>query len=373
MLKTATCEATLARIDRDDGVVPRVEAPLIRCLVLLMDDDHMMDDGDDLSDHSEDERLLRADVDDVSDGDDDGVPPAKRARVDAVAATWMRRAAPPTTPSPFAPPATTKPLAAAAPPAAAVSVADALAAALPYDPPATPWVKRRTHGPPKVSPPAPARAALGAPAPAPPPPPKRACVPCGEETPFFGRGLKVRSGAARQPAPVPYFGVGRTHRSAAPAPGRVVETLRGVAGKAIFALPLDPEKNALGAWFSGHVVDAATGRQFQVVGTEEPCPAGCLCAKVDLFSLTFTDPRLRRRATALVEATGGDYLRLAPADAAGCAFEADSLIAERARADALLAKFFPRLLADATARGTEVLLNVGTVACAQLLFSEIPS
>ena len=355
MLKTATCEATLARIDRDDGVVPRVEAPLIRCLVLLMDDDHMMDDGDDLSDHSEDERLLRADVDDVSDGDDDGVPPAKRARVDAVAATWMRRAAPPTTPSPFAPPATTKTLAAAAPPAAAVSVADALAAALPYDPPATPWVKRRTHGPPKVS------------------PPKRACVPCGEETPFFGRGLKVRSGAARQPAPVPYFGVGRTHRSAAPAPGRVVETLRGVAGKAIFALPLDPEKNALGAWFSGHVVDAATGRQFQVVGTEEPCPAGCLCAKVDLFSLTFTDPRLRRRATALVEATGGDYLRLAPADAAGCAFEADSLIAERARADALLAKFFPRLLADATARGTEVLLNVGTVACAQLLFSEIPS
>ena len=183
----------------------------------------------------------------------------------------------------------------------------------------------------------------------------------------------MRSGAARQPAPVPYFGVGRTHRSAAPAPGRVVETLRGVAGKAIFALPLDPEKNALGAWFSGHVVDAATGRQFQVVGTEEPCPAGCLCAKVDLFSLTFTDPRLRRRATALVEATGGDYLRLAPADAAGCAFEADSLIAERARADALLAKFFPRLLADATARGTEVLLNVGTVACAQLLFSEIPS
>jgi len=155
--------------------------------------------------------------------------------------------------------------------------------------------------------------------------------------------------------------------------GRVVETLRGVAGKAIFALPLDPEKNALGAWFSGHVVDAATGRQFQVVGTEEPCPAGCLCAKVDLFSLTFTDPRLRRRATALVEATGGDYLRLAPADAAGCAFEADSLIAERARADALLAKFFPRLLADATARGTEVLLNVGAVACAQLLFSEIPS
>ena len=333
----------------------------------------MMDDGDDLSDHSEDERLLRADVDDMSDGDDDGVPPAKRARVDAVAATWMRRAAPPTTPSPFAPPATTKTLAAAAPPAAAVSVADALAAALPYDPPATPWVKRRTHGPPKVSPPAPARAALGAPAPAPPPPPKRACVPCGEETPFFGRGLKVRSGAARQPAPVPYFGVGRTHRSAAPAPGRVVETLRGVAGKAIFALPLDPEKNALGAWFSGHVVDAATGRQFQVVGTEEPCPAGCLCAKVDLFSLTFTDPRLRRRATALVEATGGDYLRLAPADAAGCAFEADSLIAERARADALLAKFFPRLLADATARGTEVLLNVGAVACAQLLFSEIPS
>ena len=332
----------------------------------------MMDDGDDLSDHSEDERLLRADVDDMSDGDDDGVPPAKRARVDAVAATWMRRAAPPTTPSPFAPPATTKPLAAAAPPAAAVSVADALAAALPYDPPATPWVKRRTHGPPKVSPPAPARAALGAAAP-PPPPPKRACVPCGEETPFFGRGLDVRSGAARQPAPVPYFGVGRTHRSAAPAPGRVVETLRGVAGRAIFALPLDPEKNALGAWFSGHVVDAATGRQFQVVGTEEPCPAGCLCAKVDLFSLTFTDPRLRRRATALVEATGGDYLRLAPADAAGCAFEAESLIAERARADALLAKFFPRLLADATARGTEVLLNVGTVACAQLLFSEIPS
>ena len=332
----------------------------------------MMDDGDDLSDHSEDERLLRADVDDMSDGDDDGVPPAKRARVDAVAATWMRRAAPPTTPSPFAPPATTKPLAAAAPPAAAVSVADALAAALPYDPPATPWVKRRTHGPPRVSPPAPARAALGAPAP-PPPPPKRACVPCGEETPFFGRGLDVRSGAARQPAPVPYFGVGRTHRSAAPAPGRVVETLRGVAGRAIFALPLDPEKNALGAWFSGHVVDAATGRQFQVVGTEEPCPAGCLCAKVDLFSLAFTDPRLRRRATALVEATGGDYLRLAPADAAGCAFEAESLIAERARADALLAKFFPRLLADATARGTEVLLNVGTVACAQLLFSEIPS
>ena len=332
----------------------------------------MMDDGDDLSDHSEDERLLRADVDDMSDGDDDGVPPAKRARVDAVAATWMRRAAPPTTPSPFAPPATTKPLAAAAPPAAAVSVADALAAALPYDPPATPWVKRRTHGPPKVSPPAPARAALGAAAP-PPPPPKRACVPCGEETPFFGRGLDVRSGAARQPAPVPYFGVGRTHRSAAPAPGRVVETLRGVAGRAIFALPLDPEKNALGAWFSGHVVDAATGRQFQVVGTEEPCPAGCLCAKVDLFSLAFTDPRLRRRATALVEATGGDYLRLAPADAAGCAFEAESLIAERARADALLAKFFPRLLADATARGTEVLLNVGTVACAQLLFSEIPS
>ena len=101
MLKTATCEATLARIDRDDGVVPRVEAPLIRCLVLLMDDDHMMDDGDDLSDHSEDERLLRADVDDVSDGDDDGVPPAKRARVDAVAATWMRRAALPTTPSPL--------------------------------------------------------------------------------------------------------------------------------------------------------------------------------------------------------------------------------------------------------------------------------
>ena len=332
----------------------------------------MMDDGDDLSDHSEDERLLRADVDDMSDGDDDGVPPAKRARVDAVAATWMRRAAPPTTPSPFAPPATTKPLAAAAPPAAAVSVADALAAALPYDPPATPWVKRRTHGPPKVSPPAPARAALGAAAP-PPPPPKRACVPCGEETPFFGRGLDVRSGAARQPAPVPYFGVGRTHRSAAPAPGRVVETLRGVAGRAIFALPLDPEKNALGAWFSGHVVDAATGRQFQVVGTEEPCPAGCLCAKVDLFSLAFTDPRLRRRATALVEASGGDYLRLAPADAAGCAFEAESLIAERARADALLAKFFPRLLADATARGTEVLLNVGTVACAQLLFSEIPS
>ena len=332
----------------------------------------MMDDGDDLSDHSEDERLLRAGDDDMSDGDDDGAHPAKRARVDAVAATWMRRAAPPTTPSPFAPPATTKPLAAAAPPAAAVSVADALAAALPYDPPATPWVKRRTHGPPKVSPPAPARAALGAPAP-PPPPPKRACVPCGEETPFFGRGLGARSGAARQPAPVPYFGVGRTHRSAAPAPGRVVETLRGVAGRAIFALPLDPEKNALGAWFSGHVVDAATGRQFQVVGTEEPCPAGCLCAKVDLFSLAFTDPRLRRRATALVEATGGDYLRLAPADAAGCAFEAESLIAERARADALLAKFFPRLLADATARGTEVLLNVGTVACAQLLFSEIPS
>ncbi|KAK7239823.1 hypothetical protein SO694_00029345 [Aureococcus anophagefferens] len=333
----------------------------------------MMDDGDDLSDHSEDERLLRADVDDMSDGDDDGVPPAKRARVDAVAATWMRRAAPDDAVALRAARDDENARRRRAARRRGVRRRRSRCRSLPCDPPATPWVKRRTHGPPKVSPPAPARAALGAPAPRRRRRRRAARVPCGEETPFFGRGLDVRSGAARQPAPVPYFGVGRTHRAAAPAPGRVVETLRGVAGRAIFALPLDPEKNALGAWFSGHVVDAATGRQFQVVGTEEPCPAGCLCAKVDLFSLTFTDPRLRRRATALVEATGGDYLRLAPADAAGCAFEAESLIAERARADALLAKFFPRLLADATARGTEVLLNVGTVACAQLLFSEIPS
>ncbi|KAH8044782.1 hypothetical protein JL720_16967 [Aureococcus anophagefferens] len=223
-----------------------------------MDDGHMMDDGDDLSDHSEDERLLRADVDDMSDGDDDGVPPAKRARVDAVAATWMRRAAPPTTPSPFAPPATTKPLAAAAPARRGVRLAAGAGA----------------RGPRRARPAAAAAERVRA-------------LRRGDAV--LRKGLGARSGAARQPAPVPYFGVGRTHRSAAPAPGRVVETLRGVAGKAIFALPLDPEKNALGAWFSGHVVDAATGRQFQVVGTEEPCPAGCLCAKVDLFSLTFTD------------------------------------------------------------------------------------
>ncbi|KAH8057039.1 hypothetical protein JL722_7266 [Aureococcus anophagefferens] len=235
-----------------------------------MDDGHMMDDGDDLSDHSEDERLLRADVDDMSDGDDDGVPPAKRARVDAVAATWMRRAAPDDAVALRAA-RDDKTLAAAAPPAAAVSVAEALAAALPCDPPATPWVKRRTHGPPSL--------AAGAGARGPRRAPRRrrrrrsGVVPCGESA-VLRKGLGARSGAARQPAPVPYFGVGRTHRAAAPAPGRVVETLRGVAGRAIFALPLDPEKNALGAWFSGHVVDAATGRQFQVVGTEEPCPAG---------------------------------------------------------------------------------------------------
>ncbi|KAH8045240.1 hypothetical protein JL722_14305 [Aureococcus anophagefferens] len=319
----------------------------------------MMDDGDDLSDHSEDERLLRADVDDMSDGDDDGVPPAKRARVDAVAATWMRRAAPRRRRRPSRRPRRRN----RSPPPRRRGVRRQRRP--------LPTIRRRRRG---SSDGRTARQGLAAGAGARGPRRARPAAAAAAEArralrrgAAVRKGLGARSGAARQPAPVPYFGVGRTHRSAAPAPGRVVETLRGVAGKAIFA-PLDPRKRARGLVL-GHVVDAATGRQFQVVGTEEPCPAGCLCAKVDLFSLTFTDPRLRRRATALVEATGGDYLRLAPADAAGCAFEAESLIAERAH------RSWPALplLADATARGTEVLLNVGTVACAQLLFSEIPS
>jgi len=174
-------------------------------------------------------------------------------------------------------------------------------------------------------------------------------------------------------AALPFEGVGKPFLREGPAYERdtvVAEALDGVLGRAIFALPDGAE------WFSGHVALFESARQFQVIASPAAgCADGCDCSPDDgsrRFRLVFKEARRQRLAHAVVDATGGDYIQFDAADAAGCHFEPDKMVAGEREVDALLDAFFPRLAkrgADARANGEAFACVVvfGRLVCQQLL------
>ena len=203
---------------------------------------------------------------------------------------------------------------------------------------------------------------------------KRTFSESAEAAPLSSASASAAGGGASAPAVVmPFAGVGRSFRSQTSAETvEIAEVLDELSGRAILALPrLGGPKSD---WISGHFVDSAHARQFQIVGTEEACGhSNCYCVEETHFRLVFTDPGRRLRAIARVQFDGGDVVHAETRDAAGCTFEADSLLSE-AKAEPVLRRYFPRLVQELEDAGADldVLINVGTMTCKQLLFSPLP-
>ena len=119
---------------------------------------------------------------------------------------------------------------------------------------------------------------------------------------------------------VPFAGVGKpfqkhAERHAAGAPREAIDEFDG---RAVLALPREgASKDGERPWFSGQVVAVdGTRRQFQVLATPlPPCEDGCKCSGGDglhRYRLALKDSKKRLSAVVICDASGGDFLRLAP-------------------------------------------------------------
>ncbi len=172
---------------------------------------------------------------------------------------------------------------------------------------------------------------------------------------------------------VPFAGVGKpfqkhAERHAAGAPREAIDDFEG---RAVLALPREgASKDGERPWFSGQVVATdGSRRQFQVLSTPlPPCEDGCKCSGGDglhRYRLALKDSKKRLTAVVICDASGGDFLRLTPADPSLASFEPETLL-EDDRARAALDTFFPRLAAEADA-GFDCCVVVGRFQCKQLL------
>lgn len=181
------------------------------------------------------------------------------------------------------------------------------------------------------------------------------------------------------PSAVPFAGVGKPFLKHAErqAEGLPREALCDFEARAVLALPrggesLDGER----PWFSGQIVATdGSRRQFQLVATPlPPCEDGCKCSGGDgahRYRLQLKDTARNLGAVVICDASGGDFLRLAPADPAMLAFEPGTLL-EDAKARRALDTFFPRLAAQAEAcdvsgEAFSCCVVTGRFACKQLL------
>ena len=99
-----------------------------------------------------------------------------------------------------------------------------------------------------------------------------------------------------------------------------------------------------------------------------PCEDGCKCSGGDglhRYRLALKDAKKRLSAVVICDASGGDFLRLTPADPSLVGFEPETLL-EDDRARSALDTFFPRLAAEADA-GFDCCVVVGRFQCKQLL------
>ena len=172
---------------------------------------------------------------------------------------------------------------------------------------------------------------------------------------------------------VPFAGVGKPFQKHAErhAAGAPRESLDDFVGRAVLALPREGQtKDGERPWFSGQVVAVdGTRRQFQVLATPlPPCEDGCKCSGGDglhRYRLALKDSKRKLSAVVICDASGGDFLRLTPADPSLGSFEPETLL-EDGRARSALDTFFPRLAAEADA-GFDCCVVVGRFQCKQLL------
>ena len=172
---------------------------------------------------------------------------------------------------------------------------------------------------------------------------------------------------------VPFAGVGKPFQKHAErqAEGTPRESLDEFEGRAVLALPREgASKDDERPWFSGQVVAVdGTRRQFQVIATPlPPCEDGCKCSGGDglhRYRLALKNSKKRLSAVVICDASGGDFLRLTPADPSLVGFEPETLL-EDDRARSALDTFFPRLAAEADA-GFDCCVVVGRFQCKQLL------
>ena len=119
---------------------------------------------------------------------------------------------------------------------------------------------------------------------------------------------------------VPFAGVGKPFQKHAErhAAGTPRESIDEFDGRAVLALPREgASKDDERPWFSGQVVAVdGTRRQFQVLATPlPPCEDGCKCSGGDglhRYRLALKDATRRLCAVVICDASGGDFLRLAP-------------------------------------------------------------
>ena len=172
---------------------------------------------------------------------------------------------------------------------------------------------------------------------------------------------------------VPFAGVGKPFQKHAErhAAGTPRESIDEFVGRAVLALPREgASKDGERPWFSGQVVATdGSRRQFQVLATPlPPCEDGCKCSGGDglhRYRLALKDATRRLCAVVICDASGGDFLRLTPADPSLMSFEPETLL-EDDRARAALDTFFPRLAAEADA-GFDCCVVIGRFQCKQLL------